>query len=183
MNSEQLYNLLACICSQKKISFDVIASDEFESLNYNSLPMLIIFNASPRNSKNNGTHWMAACVTKKRFQINFEIFDPLGKKIEDYNIRFKYAISKENLTKIQGNDSIRCGEFALFWCYNQINCLSTSFFLSFFSDNFLKNDEIVSKFERKINRCCFSYVPSFKRKQSCLSPNSFVDIFNPSVRG
>lgn len=175
MNSEELFNLLGCICKPKNVSFYVIASDEFDQVSFEKLPVIIIFNASPRNSSTNGTHWLAACVTRKRHHnINIEVFDPLGKKVEDYGLKFRYAVKTENKIKIQGDESDKCGEFTLFWCYHQLNGTPTSHFITFFSNNVCQNDAIVEKFSRRLKRCCFFYINVCENKLTCIRPSLFL---------
>lgn len=152
MDENELYNLLACLCRPKGTAFAVIAGDEFDKIKFEYFPCFIVFNTSSRRLKFG--HWLAAFLVKIRHGIHVEVFDPLGKKLEDYSIAPNFVVNIQNTRAIQSDYSQECGPFVLMWINCRLNNISTRQFLNLFSQNVSLNDPIAQKFIWRLKRCC-----------------------------
>ena len=103
------------------------------------------------DSSKPGEHWFAIYMPKN---LPVEFFDSYGikpkqKEILEF-IRFNGKRYKYNDKRIQGNNSINCGLFALFFIYFRAKGYTMEQFLKLFTNNYLNNDLIVKKLYNKI---------------------------------
>lgn len=166
MDSDDLLLYLDCILKPKQIPYAVIASNEFQSLNFKKFPFYLIFNTLPRNRKVG--HWIAALFCQRRHGIYVEVFDPLGKPLKTYGVEPNFFVEKENLVPIQSESSDDCGTFCLYWLYYRLRNLTTTQFVKHFYRNTSKNDIIAEKFLKKIKRCC--------KQQKSFSSNAMCSV-------
>lgn len=165
MNSQELEHLLGCVAKSARVSYAVIAANELEKLKFQSYPYYVILNTGPRWE---GRHWIALIFRIKRHQIIVQAFDPLGFKIEDYKLPFKFAINSQNTQRIQGDFSEKCGEFATWFLVSAMRGMGTKSFFAQFSSNYKENDKKAEKFINRLKRCCRKYHESSLKQFSCL---------------
>lgn len=167
MDSDDLINLLACLCKPKNVNYAVIASDEFDTISLDSLPLFVIFNESPRSSI--GSHWCAAMFIKKRSEIVSHVFDSYGVPINKKEFQYDFRVGTENLQQLQSNYSTVCGYWCLYWIYCKLNKVDEKTFLSLFSGDVNKNDNIVKNFGIRLRRCCKYDFYKCSKKIGCVA--------------
>jgi len=153
MNSVTLENLLRCICQEKAISHQVLAKDELNEITKSRYPTAIIFNSGNRSK---GIHWLAAYYTRIGETQFLEIFDPLGKPLQDHGVTFPDKPTFENLVKVQSSTSSLCAEYCLAYVYYRTKGYSVSSILSMFSKDQDVNDKMVALFGQKLKKSCIN---------------------------
>ncbi len=167
-----LEKYLACMCRPKNVGFAVIAADEFDQVLIEKFPFFVIFNESPRS--HSGTHWCVALFKSRHSRIECHIFDSFGVPMKKQNIEFNFVINSENLRQLQSNSSQVCGFWCLYWVYCKLANVSSDNFVSQFSQNTEQNDKIVSKFGKRLAKCCKCPCKVSKNILFCLSRNDNV---------
>jgi hypothetical protein len=133
-------DVLRTILLRNKINSEVVPRDEFQlrdGIHY-------IINSDPAYLP--GQHWM--CVYNGN---PVEFFDPLGMEPNFYGLEEKLSIDFiYNRTKVQGKNSILCGEFCIYYLHMRCKGFSIASILETLSNSFDVNDWVVSKYVNKL---------------------------------
>lgn len=106
-------------------------------------PALIICNT--HDSKNPGEHWVAFFIPRKGKP---EYFDSIGKKPNQHEfIKFLEKNSERNFSynpnRLQSTFSTVCGQYCAVYLLYRAKKVSVKNFLKHFTENHLKNDELI----------------------------------------
>ena len=96
-----------------------------------------------------GRHWVVIYFGEE----HIEYFDSLGKQpnriIEDYLILMGPNGYLRNVRRVQGTQSVNCGQFCLYYAYFKSRDISMDTILSSFTVDYAFNDYIVEQFVAK----------------------------------
>ena len=148
MDTVQVKNFLNRDKYTKKILTDVIPIDLLKIENVNG-PRAFIINTGKSDTP--GEHWFALFIPKYGPIEYFDSygFKPLNKEIYDF-VKINKRHLVYNRYKIQGNKSINCGEFSIFYLYLRSRGFSLGKIIQFFNKNKCINDKIITNLFNKI---------------------------------
>ena len=127
----------------------IFDADQLQNVKILDLPVSLVINYDG--------HWISVYIDEK----NFEIMDSLGlssNKNIDKNLRrfiCAHFRGKQFIAtpKLQSNDSIDCGKFAVsFIIFRSLTSQSLKTFSSLFTENFHKNSKIVDEIFQTIQK-------------------------------
>ena len=115
LNTIELRDALKANNITNRIFNNVLASDEFHALSYLEKPLFIV-NSQPASMS--GEHWMGIYVDTLHLVV--EIFDSLGKHLQDYRLKLPQFISNYRVeyvldSRVQQKESSLCGHYCLFY--------------------------------------------------------------------
>ena len=119
----------------------VISYDEL----YHKVPQTGFYICNTDASTGPGEHWVALAWFHG---VPAEFFDSLARPPSDYNTDFidflilngpNYKYSSK---RIQDHESVKCGEFCIFYAYHRCSGYSLESILNMFTDNNLKRNDI-----------------------------------------
>jgi len=131
MNGQDLSDIMYSIPYGRKKFMGVYRQDNLRKLRKDN--MIVV---------NTGNHWVCIYFPKHG---PIEYFDPLGHKPTPEIVHFltKYKVPYVyNSKKIQGNQSIACGPFAILYASLRLANVKMKSITSLFSSNYVRNDEI-----------------------------------------
>lgn len=168
MDEETIRNYLRQIIGCRKISFFVIASDEFKLIDINRInfPVIIVANCEKRGQL--GSHWISFWVGKKVKGRKRHIiyFDSFGNHFRKYKLQPNFEIQEINYKSLQDQNSDLCGNYAIFFSFLKIRNYSLKRILQKFSNDTIRNDRIVTTF---FNQTLKYKIESCRRKTGILS--------------
>ena len=148
MYSNKIENYLIRDKFARKIYCGVIAIDQIPMVKVKRPCAFIVNN---QESDRPGEHWVAIYIPRYRHP---EYFDSYGMPPFDTRIKRFLKINGPNFIyndkPIQGNDSVNCGKFCIFYLYFKSRNFPLSKIKKFFSNNFENNDFIVNKFFNRL---------------------------------
>lgn len=144
MNTRQIIHAIAHL---KANSIGVYAADHVPR--HLSLPAAVVSNID--TSDKPGSHWIAMYIDKNGYGIYFDSYGvpPLSKHHLD-RLRRNCVRYRWNRKQLQSFDSRVCGEYCIMFLYAICNGLSLQKFNRLFSLDTKKNDDLASKFYKKI---------------------------------
>ena len=140
--------------SRKAIFLGVLACDQLpETLVQNDLPAVAIINT--HNSRQPGEHWVATYIAACGTVCFFDSFgnNPDSDIFPSTIYTFlKNSGSPVLFSKIQVQDflSVTCGEHCVFFLYHMLKGLSYDDVMLKYSENLIKNNNMVSLFVKKL---------------------------------
>jgi len=148
MNTNQLFNHMRKFCTRKHAQYGVIPCDMLNNLRIYKYPVCLIVNSDP--SEKSGEHWLAIFIKNKSSPVEF--YDSYGLGAGFYGSYFTNFATRlqrkiqENIQQLQSMNSNVCGNYALYFIYKRLlGHLPMSLYCNF-SNDYKRNDEIVSKF-------------------------------------
>jgi len=128
MDEYELSELISAACANLDVKWHVVAIDEWQTIDFSSLPVLIITNTAKRSDKGI-FHWLAWAIFKERkafnqgevFKqedvLNIELFDPLALGLHEYGIAPQFSINSQSQRAIQSQNSYSCGIFCVNYAF------------------------------------------------------------------
>ena len=171
MNTNQLLNILKCMCKKKKVVYNVIPSDYLVNYSETVYPFALIVNS--KDSSHPGEHWLA--IFSQNRVVDF--FCSYGMGIEFYGRHFerfaKNKLIRQNCIPLQGPGSNVCGKYALYFISKLLKGEKLSNVYCGFSKNRKKNDVIVNKFvsRHKSKECEGMPICKIQTSINCVSKN------------
>lgn len=142
MNAHQIENFVINNPPLYNKFFGIYSTDiDLVSLDVNK-PAIIL---NTEHDEDKIGHWVAMYISN----TISEYFDPLGKPPNENFENFLVNNSKQYIfskLSVQGNESVYCGQFCLYFLLNRIKCISYSNIINSLNNNFHINDCIVQSF-------------------------------------
>lgn len=154
MDTLQLRESLKILTSKmKKCYTNCVASDELDSLNVRHLPACIITNDMPRDHP--GRHWLGIFIPRigpAKFFCSYGMgLNNYDEAIANFMMGFGREII-ENTKRLQSYNTKVCGQYALYFLYQQLyGCCNMSIYCRF-SEKTRFNDKNVAKFFNNISK-------------------------------
>ena len=145
LSNKKIEKILNCC----KSFIGCFACDQLDSLSISHFPCSLIVNTDTLNQS--GSHWIAIRVSKSKV----EMFDSLGLIYENripiqilvFIQRFSISRSFKFNQRLQPDSSVLCGFYCIFFIFLRRFC-SFRKIQSMFRDDFVKNDQLITKFFR-----------------------------------
>ena len=142
MDTYELEEKLALDSKTYATSGGVYALDQLPS-HVHRRPLLLIANTQP--SFLSGRHWVVVYIGVKET----EFFDPLGQAPNATLHRYLLGCGSggylRNETRVQGDDSSKCGQFCLYYCYFRSRGFALRCILQSLTMDYAVNDYIVEQ--------------------------------------
>jgi len=117
MDEYELSKLIQCACAGFDVKWNIVAIDEWPTIDFSTLPVLVITNTAKRADKGIH-HWLCFMIYKdKNGQLKTEVFDSLGLSLNEYNIAPQFAIDFKSSRPIQSKYSYSCGVFCVNYAF------------------------------------------------------------------
>jgi hypothetical protein len=150
MDTNQIYERLNILFAKRKCSFAVMACDELASYSIKSYPAALVVNNQPAKQK--GEHWVGLFVPKRNSPVTF--FCSYGLDIESYSHHFSNFVKKNGFVQIkkrlQDFKSSTCGHYCIYFLYKLMKGCKLQIIYRRFSNNYKRNDFIVSRFVKNL---------------------------------
>ena len=145
LSNKKIEKILNCC----KSFIGCFACDQLESLALNHFPCTLIVNTDTLNQP--GSHWIVIRVSR----LKVEMFDSLGLLYENripvpilaFIQRFLISRTLKFNQRIQPDSSVLCGFYCVFFIFLRQLCSFRKISLMF-NDDFVKNDQLITKFFR-----------------------------------
>ena len=142
--SNQIEKILHSHLETKQCFRGVFALDQVPKTFF-KFPSCFIVNTHKQNQP--GEHWLAVYIDSN---MKIDFFDSFGRPPEEFKLhQYLSSISIQinyNKKQIQSVSSSFCGYYCLFFILSKVRGMSMDKFVSMFSENTEKNDDIINSF-------------------------------------
>lgn len=166
MNTYQLKCAIVSDVDLQRSVLGVFSSDELSQVH---LPpgMGVIANTDVAGLP--GRHWVAFFCNRKN---SLEVFDSFGYSEKELIVYFNkfmrnYAYIQSNEKRLQGDDTVVCGQYCLFYLMCRVRGFTMQQITDVFSEDYQLNDNFVYSFIDNRFHCCVNNVCNVVN-QSCI---------------
>lgn len=137
---------------KRRAHIGCIPCNGLDQIKVTRYPFAFCVNDSPSPSP--GNHWTGLYIENRNKPAEF--FCSYGKPISMYSPHFKKFLKRNKLKLVESNICLQsltsgvCGQHVIFYLYNRLKGCSRKAFYAKFSNDVMKNDEIVRKFVNKL---------------------------------